>query len=127
MDAASARPARPSSSSGGDAQYNTLGHRVMWVLWPAFLVAGVLEMAVFAMVDPEDVTWLGHPLQLSRTGIYSLSFFVFWAATAASSAITTMLARSPFEVNRCPLPPAARPEGCPKREGSAGDDCSVCS
>jgi hypothetical protein len=26
------------------------------------------------------------------------------------------LQRSPFEVNRCPLPATDRPEGCPKRE-----------
>ena len=26
--------------------------RLMWIAWPAFLMAGVLEMLVFAMVDP---------------------------------------------------------------------------
>ena len=26
--------------------------RILWILWPAFLVAGVMEMAVFAFVDP---------------------------------------------------------------------------
>ena len=31
--------------------------RLMWILWPAFLVAGVLEMAVFAMFDPHDMHW----------------------------------------------------------------------
>ena len=25
--------------------------RLMWIAWPAFLVAGVIEMLVFAMVD----------------------------------------------------------------------------
>jgi hypothetical protein len=93
-----------------------LAQRLMWIAWPAFLVAGVLEMLVFAVVDPQDMQWFGRPIELSRQGIYTLSFFVFWAVTAASSALTTLLSLSPFEVNRCPLEPTARPDGCPKQE-----------
>lgn len=29
--------------------------RWMWIAWPAFLVAAVLEMLVFALVDPSEV------------------------------------------------------------------------
>lgn len=90
--------------------------RWMWILWPAFLVAGGLEMLVFAMVDPQDLQWFGQPVALSRQGIYTVSFFVFWGFTAASSMLTTMLSLSPFEVNRCPLPATGRPDGCPKQE-----------
>ena len=36
--------------------------------------------------------------------------------TAASSALTTLLSVSPFELNRCPLVPTERPDGCPKQE-----------
>jgi hypothetical protein len=93
-----------------------LAQRLMWIAWPAFLVAGVLEMLVFAVVDPQDMQWFGRPIELSRQGIYTVSFFVFWAVTAASSALTTLLSLSPFEVNRCPLEPTARPDGCPKQE-----------
>jgi hypothetical protein len=81
----------------------------------AFLVAGVLEMLVFAMVDPADLHWFGQPLELSRQAIYTLGFFAFWLMTMASSALTTLLSLSPFEVNRCPLPPDGRPDGCPKQ------------
>ena len=28
--------------------------RLMWIAWPAFLMAGVLEVLVFAFVDPQD-------------------------------------------------------------------------
>lgn len=91
-----------------------LAQRLMWIAWPAFLVAGVLEMLVFAMVDPEDLHWFGQPLPLSRMGVYTLAFFAFWLVTMASSALTTLLSLSPFEVNRCPLPVQERPEGCPK-------------
>lgn len=93
--------------------------RWMWIAWPAFLVAGVLEMLVFALVDPADLHWFGHPLALSREGVYTLAFFVFWGLTMASSALTTLLSLSPFEVNRCPVPPEARPADCSR----PGADC----
>ena len=86
--------------------------RWMWIAWPAFLVAAVLEMIVFALVDPGDLHWFGNPLGLSRQAIYTLAFFVFWGITMASSALTTLLAMSPFEVNRCPVPEAERPVDC---------------
>ena len=89
--------------------------QLMWIAWPAFLVAGVLEMLVFAMVDPHDLRWFGQPLEMSRQAIYTLGFFAFWSMTMASSALTTLLSLSPFEVNRCPLPSNGRPEGCPKQ------------
>ncbi|WP_342133486.1 hypothetical protein [Hydrogenophaga sp. OTU3427] len=92
--------------------------RLMWIAWPAFLVAGVLEMVVFAMVDPEDLHRIGGgELGLSRQAIYTLSFFVFWGMTMASSALTTLLSLSPFEVNRCPVPVDQRPADC-AREGN---------
>lgn len=91
--------------------------RLMWIAWPAFLVAGMIEMLVFALVDPQDLRWFGHPLAVSREGVYTLAFFAFWVLTMASSGLTTLLAMSPFEVNRCPLPINARPPGCPKEGG----------
>jgi len=44
--------------------------------------------------------------------VYTLAFFVFWGVTMASSALTTLLALSPFEVNRCPVPVEERPGDC---------------
>jgi hypothetical protein len=73
-------------------------------------------MLGFGMVDPHDMQWFGQPIEMSRQGVYTLSFFVFWAITAVSSALTTLLSVSPFEVNRCPLVPTERPDGCPKQE-----------
>ena len=92
-----------------------LKQRLMWIVWPAFLMAGVLEMVVFAMVDPQDIHWFGAPLEWSRQAIYTMAFFAFWAVAALSSGLTTLLAMSPFEVNRCPLPADDRPDGCPKQ------------
>jgi hypothetical protein len=76
------------------------GKRLMGIAWPAFLVAAVLEMVVFALVDPGDLHWFGSPLALSREAVYTLAFFVFWGLTMASSALTTLLALPASEVNR---------------------------
>lgn len=74
--------------------------KLMWIAWPAFLVAGVLEMLVFAVVDPQDLHWFGQPVGLSRQGIYTLAFFVFWGVTMLSSALTMLLALSASELNQ---------------------------
>ena len=54
-----------------------LSQRLMWILWTAFLVAGLLEMMVFGMFSPEDMQWFGEPIALSRQGVYTVAFFVF--------------------------------------------------
>ena len=73
--------------------------RWMWITWPSFLVAGLIEVLVFAFVDPHDLHWLGHDLDLSRQAIYPLAFFAFWCLTMLSSALTTLLGLSAQEVN----------------------------
>ena len=79
------------------------GRRLMWIAWPAFLMAGVVEMLIFAVVDPDNLHWFGQPLQLSREGMYTLAFFVFWIIIMASSALTTILSLSASEINRQPI------------------------
>jgi hypothetical protein len=86
--------------------------RWMWILWPAFLMAGVLEIVVFAFFDPNDLHWMGEPVKWSRNAVYSVAFFAFWAITSVSSALTTLLSMSPFEVNRCPVHKDDRPDCC---------------
>ena len=80
-----------------------LRERLMWIAWPAFLVAAVLEMMVFAVLDPETLSLLGEPVGWSRYAIYTVTFFIFWGMTMLSSALTTLLTMSPFELNRSPL------------------------
>lgn len=86
--------------------------KMMWIAWPAFLVAGMLEVMVFACVDPQDLQWFGHPLTMSRQGVYTLAFFAFWMLAMVSSALTTLLSASSFEVNRCPVSETERPADC---------------
>lgn len=66
--------------------------RLLLIMWPAFLAAGLLTMLVFAMVDPQDLHWFGHPLALSRAGVYTLAFFAFWAIVMMASGMTALLA-----------------------------------
>lgn len=73
--------------------------RWMWIVWPAFLAAGVMEMLVFAAFDPQDMQWLGSSVELSRTGIYSLAFFAFWAVFIAAGWLTTLLAMPGKAIN----------------------------
>lgn len=77
-----------------------LAQRIMWIVWPSFLMAGVLEILVFAMVDPQDLHWFGQAVQLSRQGIYTVAFFAFWLVTMLSSALTALLAMPSLEVNQ---------------------------
>ncbi len=77
-----------------------LAQRWMWITWPSFLVAGLLEVLVFALVDPHDLHWFGQDLDLSRQAIYTLAFFAFWALAMLSSALTALLGLSSVDVNR---------------------------
>ena len=74
--------------------------RVMSVLWPAFLMASVLEIVVFAFVDPASLHWIGGaPVGLDPTTVYSVAFMVFWAVVAAGGVLTQLLNESALEIN----------------------------
>ncbi len=103
---------------------DSLAQRLGWVLWPAFLVACAAELLFFSCFDPRDLQLFGQPIDVDRMLVYTLGFFAFWAIGAVSSALTVFLSRSPFEVNRCTLDSAERPDGCPKRD-SAMDSATV--
>jgi hypothetical protein len=92
----------------------------MRILWPSFLVGGAAEVLFFTLFDPMDLTLFGEPVALSRTGVYSLGFFLFWLFAAASSTLTLFLQRSADEVNLCPLPAAERPAGCSRADERLG-------
>ena len=68
-----------------------LSRHLMTVVWPGFLVACLLELLVFALVDPQDVRWVGHQVTLPREAVYTLAFFVFWVMAMLSSALTALL------------------------------------
>jgi hypothetical protein len=94
--------------------------RLMWILWPSFVIAIPAVGLAFTVFDPADMHLFGESPELGRMGAYTLGFFFFWALGAGSSAMTCLLQRSPYEVNRCPLPGDARPAGCPKSPEAGG-------
>jgi hypothetical protein len=75
--------------------------RILGVAWPAFLAACVLELLVFAVLDPLEIQ-LGQLLGWGRQGTYTLAFFVFWAVCAAACALATLMRMPAPEVK--PLP-----------------------
>lgn len=95
--------------------------RLIHILWPSFLVAGVADIVLATLFDPLEILYRGEPLIEQRITAYTVGFFGLWLLAIASSAMTCYFQRSADEINRCPLPPRRRPEGCPKRD--AGDGC----
>ncbi len=70
-----------------------LRSRVLRILWPAFMAAGVLETLVFAVVDPDDLHGLGGAaLGWSALSVYSVTFLMFWAAISTAGAVSELLA-----------------------------------
>ena len=64
----------------------------MAILWPAFLMAGVLEVLVFAVVDPGDLHWFGGAvIAWPAQAIYSVSFLIFWGVISTAGALTALL------------------------------------
>jgi hypothetical protein len=68
-----------------------LKQKLMWIAWPAFIAAAILEMLVFAFIDPGDLHWRGEPVAWSAQAVYTASFFLFWLLAMVSSALTVML------------------------------------
>ncbi len=92
-----------------------MGKKLIWILWPSFLVAGVAEILFFTVIDPQELYLFGEAVRFSPLATYSIGFFGFWLVCAASSMTTCFFQRSSDDINRCPLPATERPSGCPKR------------
>ena len=63
-------------------------NKVIWVLWPAFIAAGIAEIVFFTLMDPRQLYLLGQPVELSATATYSLGFLLFWLVCVGSSLMT---------------------------------------
>ena len=72
--------------------------RLIYILWPSFLVGAAANALFFTIFDPVDFTLFG-PFGLSRLTAYSAGFLLFWALGAASSAFTCFLQRPREEIN----------------------------
>lgn len=74
--------------------------KLIQVLWPSFLIAGLAEALFFTIVDPQQLYLFGEPVDYSAVATYSIGFFGFWLICAASSLTTIFLQTSARELNR---------------------------
>jgi hypothetical protein len=58
--------------------------RCIAVLWPSFMAAVVATGLFFSAFDPDDLYLFGDQIELSRMGIYSIGFLLFWLVSAIS-------------------------------------------
>ena len=61
---------------------------IIWILWPAFIAAGVAEVVFFTVIDPKQLFLLGQPIELAALTTYSIGFFLFWVLCIGSSLMT---------------------------------------
>jgi len=62
--------------------------RVISVLWPSFLTAGLATTLFFTAFDPVDLSMQLGGFEISRLAGYSIGFFLFWLLTATSCGLT---------------------------------------
>lgn len=75
-----------------EAEVRPFHDRVLMILWPAFVMAAVLETLVFVVVDPSSLQWFGvEPLNWTTSAVYSVTFLIFWGVISTSAAITQLL------------------------------------
>ena len=71
------------------------------VLWPSFLVAIVATGLFFSAFDPDDLYPFGEQTDVSRMGMYSIGFLIFWLITTIAGigtlyfAITNCMRQNP--------------------------------
>jgi len=83
----------------------------MAAAWSGFLTAGVMEALVFAVVDPQDLTWFGAaPITWSREAVYTVSFLIFWLVISLAAGLALLLAQLPTDE----APPQRRAPGWPR-------------
>ena len=68
---------------------------LMVVLWPSFLMAGILELLVFALVDPSELARLDRLHPISNSAVYTVAFVLFWAVVSIGAGVSVLLATWP--------------------------------
>jgi hypothetical protein len=65
--------------------------RIIAVLWLSFLMAGIATGIFFSTIDPVELKYCVSFPEVSRTGAYTIGFFLFWLLTASSSLLAVFL------------------------------------
>ncbi|MHB8747118.1 MAG: hypothetical protein ACYC7I_11445 [Gammaproteobacteria bacterium] len=67
--------------------------KVIAVLWPSFLTAGLATALFFAAFDPQELLGRTRFADATRLTAYSVGFFLFWLLTAGSCVLTCYFSR----------------------------------
>lgn len=62
--------------------------RIIAVMWPSFLTAGMATGLFFSAFDPRTLLMDTAYADMSRLGAYTIGFFLFWALTAFTGLLT---------------------------------------
>jgi hypothetical protein len=91
---------RASAAPTFDHPPRPMAQRIGAIAWPSFFAAGVATMIFFAFVDPLSLRDISLPhWDITREAGYTIAFFLFWSATAASSLFTWILLRPASRFN----------------------------
>lgn len=64
--------------------------KLICVLWPSFLVAGVETILFFTVFDPDIIF---YDYNITRLGAYSIGFFAFWFFAIIPCVLTMYFAK----------------------------------
>ena len=68
--------------------------RIIAVLWPSFLTAGIATVLFFTSFNPEEISLcMGADKPISNVGAYTIGFFLFWLLTSSTCALTCYFQR----------------------------------
>ncbi len=71
----------------------TKTQRIISILWPSFLTAGLATVLFFTAFDPQELLAQTRFADTSRLGAYTVGFFLFWLLTASSCMLTCYFAK----------------------------------
>ncbi len=77
-------------------------HRFLLIAWPSAIGAALMDMLVFSVLDPMDIPSVEHAMGVSSQGVYTMAFFVFWAAISFACTLTLFLAQ-PNNTKHAPI------------------------
>lgn len=67
--------------------------KVIAVLWPSFLTAGIATILFFAYFDPQLLMQVSGYGEITRMAGYTIGFFLFWLLTSITCVMTCYFQR----------------------------------
>lgn len=71
--------------------------RVVAILWPSFIMAGIATILFTTAFDPEIIF---SDYDISRLGAYSICFFIFWLFGALTATATCYFLKPCQAINK---------------------------